>query len=528
MDHLLREFLADAEELIETLFRDIQQLREQRSTGRAQRELTGRIFRHVHTLKGTAATAGLSTISHIAHEFETLLDGVRLGRVNINEAVINAFDDAAHALSQSLDAAARDETLPPPLQLIQSLQLLAQSDDAQPALHQSSAATLEFLPAEIARALNADEARRLREATAEGQRLFSINVAFDLATFDERFRELSQALVNNGELLSTLPATAEAAPGAINFQLLYASEQSAEELAALTVPFGLVSVKELLLESEPRSENVEAQSHEESQSEHAAVETIAPLATHVRVELGKLDELISAAHELMTETLNALEPARSVDATTDEREPGAARVARIQQQFLSLEAQLTGLRRVPLAHTLERAARAGRQAARALGKDVVFEITGGDVLLDKSLVEAINDALLHLARNAVGHGIETPAERASAGKSERGTVRLKAMTKDNRVVLHVTDDGRGIDLNSVARTAVTHGFIEAGGSVSQQQAVRLIFRPGFTTAESVSLVSGRGIGLDIVERAVAQVGGEVRVQSEAGRGATFEMIVPAG
>ncbi|HEX8495068.1 MAG TPA: ATP-binding protein [Pyrinomonadaceae bacterium] len=526
MDQLLREFLAEAEDSIGTLFRDIQSLREQHGEGRARRELTGRIFRHVHTLKGTAAAAGLDITSQIAHEFETLLDGVRRGRVSLKEPVLDSFNDAAHALLQTLGATARGETPVLPLQLLENLRHLAESDDDEQARHHFPRATLTLLPEEITRMLSPADAQRLREAAAEGQRIFFINVTFDLETFDQRFRELSEALGQSGELISTLPGAEESAPGAINFRLLYASQMSFEELSAVASAFGHVSIEELQPEASSRSERGSGASDEELILSSTSAETIAPLATQVRVELGKVDELISAAHELLTETMATLDQVLEDNPTLFERSRVEARAIDIHQRFIELEEQLIGLRRVPLAQTLERVTRAGQMAARAIGKEIAFETAGVEVRLDKTLVEAISDPLLHLVRNAVDHGIETPAERTGAGKHARGTVRLEALASGDRVILKVTDDGRGIDLESVARAAVEHGIIEAGRSVTREQALRLIFRPGFTTAAVVSKMSGRGVGLDVVERAVEQIGGEMRVWSETGQGTTFEMIVP--
>ncbi|MDX6694207.1 MAG: two-component system, chemotaxis family, sensor kinase CheA [Blastocatellia bacterium] len=536
MDELLREFLAEAEELIETLFRDIRQLGEKRDEGRARRELTNRIFRYAHTLKGTAAAAGLDVASQLAHEFETLLDAVRLGQVNINEPVLVAFEDAAHALSQTLGAAARNERSPLPLTLIKHLRQLAHgddlahgdADDSQRVLHQDSAAPLSFLPEEIALSLGASDAQRVREAMAEGQRLFLVHVAFDLETFEQSFRGLSAALAGSGELISTLPGLAEAAPGAINLRLLCATQANEVEFAALVEPFGLAALEEFKAEASSRGEGDAAREVDEDVATlSAAAETIAPMTTQVRVELGKLDELINAANELLTETTAALNLAR--DASR--RAPTAlealdARSSLIHQRFIELEDQLIALRRVPLAQTLERAARAGRQAARATGKELEVEITGGEVRLDKSLVEVVSDPLLHLVRNAVGHGLESAAERASAGKPARGALRLDATAEDDRVILRITDDGRGLNLESIARAASERGIIAAGQSITRHQALRLIFRPGFSTAPVVSKISGRGVGLDVVERAIEQVGGEMRVSSAPGQGTTFEMIIP--
>ncbi|HEY0407180.1 MAG TPA: ATP-binding protein, partial [Pyrinomonadaceae bacterium] len=528
MDQLLREFLAEAEELIETLFRDIRQLGEKRGEGRARRELTNRIFRQAHTLKGTAAAAGLDVASQLAHEFETLLDGVRAGRVTINEPVLVAFEDAAHALSQTLGAAARNERSPLPLRLIENLRRLAQSDAAaEPSTHQDAAARLSVLPEEIARALGASDAQRVREASAEGQRLFLVHVSFELETFEQRFRGLSAAIGQNGELISTLPGLAEAAPGAINLRLLCATQATDAELSALVAPFDPFMLEEFKPDTHSQTEGEAATGLSEDAAPLSAfAETIAPLTTQVRVELGKLDELINAAHELLTQTTAALNLAREETGAAAARVDLDARSTLIHQRFIELEEELIALRRVPLAQTLERAARAGRQAARALGKEIAVEINGGETLLDKSLVEVVCDPLLHLVRNSVGHGIEAAAERERAGKNARGTLRLDALAEDDRVILRITDDGRGLDLESIARAAVERGIIEAGQSITRHQALRLIFRPGFSTAPVVSKISGRGVGLDVVERAVEQVGGEMRVRSEPGQGTTFEMIIP--
>jgi two-component system, chemotaxis family, sensor kinase CheA len=201
-------------------------------------------------------------------------------------------------------------------------------------------------------------------------------------------------------------------------------------------------------------------------------------------------------------------------------------VADVRRRLSELEEKLIGLRMAPVAQMLERAARAGRIAARLTGKQIDFEVRGGDVRLDKSLADAMADPLLHIVRNAVDHGVETPAERRAAGKGERAGVRLEAAAEGSRVRLTVADDGRGLDPLRVARAAQERGIVEPGTVLTKEQAMRLIFRPGFSTAASVSSVSGRGVGLDVVERAVELAGGELRVASEEGAGMTFVVSLP--
>jgi two-component system chemotaxis sensor kinase CheA len=198
----------------------------------------------------------------------------------------------------------------------------------------------------------------------------------------------------------------------------------------------------------------------------------------------------------------------------------------IRTSFLGVEDELINLRMVSLGPTLQRAMRAGRAAARLAAREIDFEIVGGDLRLDKLLADAIADPLIHLVRNAVDHGIESSEERVQAGKKRRGTVRIEAVNEGSQSRLKVVDDGRGIDPLLVSEAALRLGILPADSALDIQRSLRLIFRPGFTTLSSPSDVSGRGVGLDVVETAVEQVGGELRVSSKPGEGTTFEIRLP--
>ncbi|HEX8649550.1 MAG TPA: ATP-binding protein [Pyrinomonadaceae bacterium] len=528
MDQLLREFLAEAEDLIEMLVGDLQALRARASEGRARRELTARIFRHVHTIKGTASAAELDVTSQIAHEFETLLDGVRLGRIAVSDAVLDAFEDSAAAIAQSLNAVSRGLAPSTPFTLIERLRRLTLKSEGEKASETGATTALAALPEEIARSLSEYEQHRLREAAAEDARLFIVTVNFDLATFDERFRDFSDALAEVGELISTLPGLDGGAADQINFRIVYATAASLEEVTARVTPFGAATFKELSVEEPDAGASVESEEGGEPlfEGQESQATSIASLTSLVRVELSELDEMVSAAHELLTDTTDALDLSLSSELTRSERTEMEIRSTRIQRRFVELEERLIGMRMIPIAQTLARAARAGVMAARATGKEVDFETRGGDVRLDKSLADAISDPLLHLLRNAVDHGIESMDERTSAGKPARGRVLLEAVAEGSRVRLRVEDDGRGIDTKAVARAALERGIVERGESLTREQSLRLIFRPGFSTAASISNTSGRGVGLDVVEHGVEQVGGELRIWSEPGAGTTFEMTLP--
>ncbi len=539
---LLREFLAEAEDLIEVLIGDTQTLRARRGEGRARRELIGRIFRHVHTIKGSAAAAGLDFVAEIAHEFESLLDQIRLGRTSVDDAALDVFDDATNAIAQSLNAVASGAAPPASRTLIERLRRVslktetASTDDSTP-LHER---LLEALPEDIKNSLSEYEAHRFREAASEGLHLFVVAVGFDLMTFDERFRDLSDALAERGEMISTMPGHEASAPDQISFRIVYATDSKPDEAALCLAPFGNLVLTDLSavaktgeqenihrvenqLESEIASASETAGAEEDASS---TILSLAPLSTLVRVELSGLDEIISATHELLTDTAGALDFALGQNLPRGEQTEMEIRATRIRRRFVELEERLIELRMVAIGQTLQRAARAGEMAARSIGKEADFETAGNDVRIDKSLADAISEPLLHLLRNAIDHGIEPAEERLRAGKEKRGRVLIEAVAEGSRVRLRVTDDGRGIDPERIARAAVERGIVDARATITKEQSLRLIFRPGFSTAAAISNVSGRGVGLDVVESAVEKIGGEVSVAGEFGTGTTFEMLLP--
>jgi two-component system chemotaxis sensor kinase CheA len=349
---ILREFLAETEDLLEVLFGDLQALRVRREEGRARRELVGRIFRHVHTIKGSSATLELETVTKLAHEFESLLDGVRVGRVPVDDTVLDAFDSTTSAISQSLKSIAHEETQPETKSLIENLRRLARqgSDErAAPTLQ----TTLAALPDEIARSLSKHEAHRLRETLEEGAHLFIVNVNFDLATFDERFRDLSDALTEDGEIISTLPGTGCESPDQISFRIVYATKDNSEDLTARASAFGELSLTQLTPAKVLEQREGEQSAGGEVSSESAQTTSISSLTTHVRVELSKLDAIIAGAHEVLVETTNALTLSQSFDLQPSERALMNERATLIRSRTLELEEQLIGLRMVTVAQMLE-------------------------------------------------------------------------------------------------------------------------------------------------------------------------------
>lgn len=508
MDQTKREFLADIETLIEQIFDDLDDLRVSGAEGRARRELVDRIFRRVHSVKGSAASGGLEAVSQIAHEFENLLSEVRAGRVLIDDPVLDTCECAAEGLSESLRLVASGAVEPSRRSLFD--RLLAAQNQAVVSTRPFNEAILNSVPSEIRELLTESERHHLCSVVAERGRLFVVAARFDRGDFDAEFFRLKEKLGSCGEVIATSPAVDNEHPDKIKFRLLYAANTDLQTVQTAAGDFADVVFAEIVT------------GNYEATKTPASVST---LSNFVRTDLDQVDRLISSAHELLrtTSTTLALAISRSTVPVNDEL---YKLDKQIRSSFIGLEEQLISLRLVTLGPTLARAARAGRAAARLSGKEINFEISGADIRVDKLLVEAIADPLLHLVRNAVDHGIETVDGRARAGKSPRGTVRIEAVSEGSQSRLRVTDDGGGVDPVVVSAAAQRTGLFPSAAQLDMEQSLRLIFRPGFTTVTSASDTSGRGVGLDVVETAVEQVGGELRVSSKPGHGTTFEIRLP--
>ena len=524
MDQTQREFLVEIEELVEHVFTDLDELREATADNRSkheQRELIDRIFRRVHSVKGSAASCGLEVVSQIAHEFENLLDEVRAGRVLIDDAVVDTCESATEALSETLSLAASGIVEPSRRALFDRLQAATKGKTDEP--RNDNEAVLKNIPFEIWQSLTESEKERLVIVVGERSPLFVVATSFDLSDFDAQFSRLKEQLAKFGEVISTSPAVDDEHPDRINFRVLYASDGDLQTIEAAVVDFSAVVFKEIGNASESES----ASDKETSPVAGTSLPPLASLSNFVRTDLDKLDRLISLTHELLRTTSNALELALAEQQLTATARQELEKLnGQIRTSFMGVEDELISLRMVSLGPTLQRAMRAGRAAARVDAKEIDFAIVGADLRLDKLLADAISDPLIQLVRNAVGHGIETAEERVQSGKSRRGTVRIEAVSEGSQSRLRVSDDGRGVDPLLISEAAQRLGISTSEGELDVEQGLRLIFRPGFTTLASASGVSGRGVGLDVVETAVEQVGGELRVSSEPTQGTTFEILLP--
>lgn len=502
--------MAELEERVEQVFSANEKLRELVGDGRARRELLDNLFRTVHSLKAMALANGLDNFSRIANDFENLLHSLRAGKVSFDSRMVAMFDDAAEALYTVLHPAAQNNERP--RSSLEIAKMVPRRKRAEVDL------VLNSLAPEIYYSLSEAEKHRLQESVGEGANLYLVSTNFDLSNFDQQYQGLKTRLQDIGEVISTAPQVASNDSQTIDFRIIYTSDLNPVALQHELISFRNVSVSEVVGSGEYPAVAEPSADQTRSVEKHSDV-------AYIRINLEDLDRLISQTYSLFRETTTWFD--RAVDQSkADAHLELEGQASHLADEFIELAADMVNLRMVSIDRLLQRSLRAGRAAARAAGKEIDFIVRGRELMLDKSLSEAITDPVIHLVRNAVDHGIESAGERIAVGKSPKGTVRVEASTIQGQTRIVVTDDGKGVDPDAVLRTAVKLRLVPKDSSMGMDKSLRMIFRPGFSTAHEVSETSGRGVGLDVVESAIEDLGGAIRVASTFGIGSRFEIRLP--
>lgn len=246
-------------------------------------------------------------------------------------------------------------------------------------------------------------------------------------------------------------------------------------------------------------------------------------STTVRVNTEKLDSLMDVVGELVIVQSQLLETSRLIGAGHATLQRNVGQLSRITKE---LQSTAMSLRMIPIKPIFQKMERLARDLARDFKKKVTFNTSGEDTELDRTVIEEIGDPLVHMVRNALDHGLETPAERQAAGKGETGELHLRAYHQGSNIVIELRDDGRGIDYAKVLRKAIAQGIVAPGATLSREETIALIFAPGFSTAEKVTSVSGRGVGMDVVKRNIEKLRGTIEISSEVGQGSVFKIKLP--
>ncbi len=538
---LLSEYLSESEELLDSLLADLDSLAATQGDS-PDINLVNRVFRTVHSLKGLSGMMGLAEVQALAHEFEDILDDLRLGQLRLEERTTAGLQEAGAGLAALFGGAAHGKASEEDFERLR--QLLATIADRRRGRGKKAETGLDSLAlSQRERAMLTEyEEHRINENLHAGRSFYAATVKIEVSSLDTLYRSLTSKLAALGELITTLPETASE-PTLVAFKLVLATQVKESEVK--TVVEGFNGRVTRLGPSTWRRAGAalrvvgRKKDGKDSKSNSSvanvlppafAQESLQPLSPSVRVEMSQIDELSSLAHELSIEMERVVSMAGSfLDAAgLGAREKFELRfnARRIEREFIELEERLVELRMISLAQTFTRAARLAGRLARELGKSVSVEVAGRETQLDKAIVDRLADSIYHVLRNAIDHGIETAEERRLLGKSARGKIKIEASLEGTRAIIAITDDGGGIDAAAVRLRAQEAGLIADDQHLSDEEALRLILRPGFSTADHVSSVSGRGVGLDAVERTLHELGGEVRILSEKGKSTRFELAVP--
>ena len=632
------EFVSEAQELVETLSRQLWEIEGQINSGdEYDPDLLNGAFRSVHTLKGLSSMSGVNEIVEFSHKLETTLDALRLGKISLDKKALDLMFESADLFDGLLKQVVNPDAAP--VDIAPFLKRLATLSDPQP---ESGEDPLSWLDDSILGVLTEYEEHRLRENVRLGRRVYRVHASFDLLAIDVGIEALKGKLKNHGEVITYLPSADGSSEDRIDLDILVGSKQSLTEIAegigeegvvvdalgtgeriviaaksapapapaparpepvtvtpapapappAAARPSKIVEprpskIVEPIGDDEfpddmppsppPRSASTSTstsmsttssatpsaaeppaaakpsgsgsggggsgggdgmgEGDGEGDGEGAGQASLKSLSQTVRVDLRRLDHLMNLVGELalVHANLNGI-----VDRVT--RSQAMATGAGLRDFMREFQDQLRVMNRrlgllqqgilevrmVPLGQVFDRLTRVVRKLAKELDKEVRLSITGAETELDKLIVEELSDPLLHMIRNSIDHGIEFPAERVALGKPRAGRIALSAYQKGNRVVIELTDDGRGMDWRAIRNKAVEKGFLgrEEANDIGPAQAINLIFTPGFSTKQQATELSGRGFGMDVVKTNIARLSGMIDVASEPGRGSRFRITLP--
>jgi two-component system, chemotaxis family, sensor kinase CheA len=550
-----QEFLAEAEEIVEQLGSELADLSDMAESGELNPDVLNSIFRGAHSLKGLAGMFGFDSVAELAHNMENLLDWLRLGKLNFSQNLMAVLFDAHELLSTLVRVLSTGEEASMTLEIAACVTKI-NSCLASPEIL-TGAALIEALglPDHVRGALTEYEEHRLKDNLAKGRTIFNIHTSFDLTTFDTELSAVTEILKRCGEVISTLPSVGMNLETNIDFEILFASKCSFDELKAaierdsVTVTqFGSSMAPEHLVATTfPDTDTYRApaklpavavpgelQAQADSPVPASVLQaddtvlSAKSMSRTVRVDIGKLDELMNIVGELVlaNSTIAGVSNKMRTEGYSHLSIELGKAAKGLERKLSDLQKGVMEIRMIPIGQLYEKMSRIVRKISREQGKRVDLKFFGADTELDKLIVEDISDPMMHIIRNAIDHGIESREVRLAQGKDEKGTIRISSYQKGNHVVIEIEDDGGGIDVEKVKNKALQKGLVSDVSTVSDRDAIDFIFLPGFSTNETVSEVSGRGVGMDVVKNNISAVSGMVDVDTRKGEGSRFIITLP--
>jgi len=525
-------------------------------------ELVGTAFRYLHTIKGSGAMFGFDDIASFTHEVETVFDLVRGGKIAVSKALIdltlaardeirimlgaNVSDDGAERVEKAQIVASLRRLLPEPAPKHPSAprqQERAMPPISHPAAAERTAYRIRFRPAPGIFLSGANPVLLLNELREMGSVTLTVNTdrvptleeisadfchtAWDIVLVSSRGLEAIEdvfVFVDQESELTIEPiednpeTPAEKRLGEILVERGDLDPQQLEAILGSHKPIGELLVESgLVSRHSVESALVEQRQLKEIHRERSSQEQ----KTSIRVPSERLDHLVNLVGEQVTVQARLSQLAQTL------KRPDLASIAEeVARLTADLRESTLQIRMLPIGSTFSSFRRLVRDLSMELGKEIVMTTAGEETELDKTVIEKLNDPLVHMIRNCIDHAIETPQQRVARGKPRQGAIHLAAVHSGDSVYLSIGDDGAGLDREAIFAKALENELVPAGAQLTEKETFALIFEPGFSTAKAVTNVSGRGVGMDVVKRSIEDLRGSIDLKSELGRGTTITVRIP--
>lgn len=496
------------------------------------------IFRAAHTIKGMSATMGFEDVAHLTHYIENVFDGIRYGKIAVNAHIIDVlFSSIDHLNAMLKDISSGGDGKQDVKQVVTYLENIEKgvaNDEDMATTEVSSVNTTS--PLQVLTSIDEFELAIINESIERGFSNYEISVELreDCLLKGVRVFMVFEVLEQLGEVIKSVPSVNDLEEENFDntFTVILVSKSSTEEIKK---KINKVSeIESILVNHFSLDESQQTQQIDDSNASEVAEEQqdkskvteerrVTSTSKTIRVNIERLDILMNLFEELVTDR-GRLEQISLELEHSDLRET----VERISRVSGDLQDVILNMRMVPVDHVFTRFPSMVRQLSRDLKKNVAVEIIGGDTELDRTVVDEIGDPLVHLIRNAIDHGVETPEERLKKGKTEQGLIKLQAYHSGNHVFIEIIDNGAGIDKKKILNKAIENGIVNTAEAdiLTDQQIYELIMESGFSTTEVISDISGRGVGLDVVKNAIEKLGGQITIDSTIDKGSIFSIQLP--
>lgn len=544
--HKLKEiFIEEATEIIEKLDIDIMNFEEDPR----DKELLNELFRGVHTLKGSANSFGFSRLGEFVHHFEDVLDYYRSSDDDVNSTCIDLFLESVDIIKEvmHLEVEEIDELPRHYEKCLDGIKNILNKENMEPNTlvfeEEESDLTQIDLASEFGNEDDLD-IEKFKEALIEGETLFKITLLLDDDVYFRGFdhSKLFKMLEREGHIIESywdmrdipdLDMIQETTCYIKKVDIYFASSKAKSEIEEVFeyLDSHEYSVEKLYASDKKAPKPIEEKDIKYGKRKEDEILDVpqrtrrkSDVQSFVKIDTHKLDELFDSIGELVI-AQNFLSEDNDIKKIKNENVTKTINV--LSKTTRLIQNRVMSLRMVPISDTFEKMRRVVRDASKKVGKEISLLVEGAETEIDKTMIDSLSDPLIHIIRNAIDHGIEDNVEdREHARKSNIGIVTLRAYHKGGKIAIEVSDDGRGINRDKVLKKARERGLVGVDEELSDSQVFALIMQAGFSTADTISDISGRGVGLDVVRSSIEKLKGKVEISSTVGKGSTFTILLP--